>query len=109
MATKIGNNVTTFPKDVPLPPIVSQPIEDSNGYNKLTNVEAQRIMSVLNEIHKKVALIGSLPDHLDRRVSTVFSGDLLNIIIEHGKAEQKYKTAVDGSVDGNNVFKVNLE
>ena len=94
-----------FPKEPPLPPIGASKVpksslgvensinaidstnsipmnnmEDNSFSNKLTNVEAQRIISVLQEAQKKVQLIGYLPDTIDRRVSTVFSGETITLI-----------------------------
>ncbi|KAJ3267648.1 hypothetical protein HK104_005730 [Borealophlyctis nickersoniae] len=110
----------TFPKESPLPPIRgggaimgpggdvmgSRPgtvnpdptggvPEDFSFSSKLTNVEAQRIMSVLQETQKKVQLIGLLPDFMDRRVSAVFGGETVNVIMEHRQLEQKYNTLVE--------------
>jgi hypothetical protein len=87
-------NLPIFSKEPPLPPIsgsasatpnnlLKTPGDDdgnSNGFTKLSNVEAQRIMSVINEIQRKTVLVGLLPDHMDRRSSGVFSGDLLVLL-----------------------------
>lgn len=86
---EIQQQPISFPKERPLPPIPNTANNNDTivvgsdelaSPSKLTNVEAQRIMSVLSEIQKKVILIGMLPDQVDRRVSTVFNGDLLNIL-----------------------------
>lgn len=100
------SNGMSFPKEPPLPPIhrgsVYVPSEsgrfstasqnDSAANNpafddismsisgKLSNVEAQRIISVLQEIQRKVQLIGLLPDVIDKRVSAVFGGETFNLI-----------------------------
>lgn len=57
-------------------------VDDSTSSSKLSNVEAQRIMSVLSEIQKKVLFIGCLPDiDSDRKTSviatTVFTPDVV--------------------------------
>eukprot|EP00842_Homolaphlyctis_polyrhiza_P006363 jgi/Hompol1/6728/HPOL_005057-RA len=65
--------------------------EDFSYSSKLTNVEAQRIMAVLQELQRKVYLIGLLPDVMDRRVSTVFGGETFNIIKDYRLLEQRYK------------------
>lgn len=54
--------------------------EEFSYSSKLTNVEGQRIMAVIQELQRKVYLIGLLPDAMDRRVSTVFGNDTFNII-----------------------------
>ncbi|TPX58770.1 hypothetical protein SpCBS45565_g07916 [Spizellomyces sp. 'palustris'] len=64
---------------------------DNTGFSsKLTIVEAQRIMSVLVEAQRKVQLIGLLPDVMDRRMATVFSGDTFTAITEIRQLEDKY-------------------
>nr|KAJ3422260.1 hypothetical protein HK105_000469 [Polyrhizophydium stewartii] len=69
--------------------------EDTSYSSKLTNVEAQRIMAVLQELQRKVYLIGLLPDVMDRRVSTVFGGETFNIIKDYRLLEQRYKSLID--------------
>ncbi|KAJ3045560.1 hypothetical protein HDV00_009217 [Rhizophlyctis rosea] len=69
--------------------------DDPSFSSKLTNVEAQRIMSVLQDVQKKVQLIGLLPDHMDRRVSSVFGGETVAVITEYRQLEQKYKMLID--------------
>ena len=79
---------TTPPRDSTLHSLSSrptttnpeQPAEDPSFSSKLTNVEAQRIMSVLQDMQRKVQLIGLLPDHMDRRVSSVFGGETVAVI-----------------------------
>jgi hypothetical protein len=88
--------VMSFPKESPLPPISrpaltnqndhtpeitnSSPLDDNSFSSKLTNVEAQRIMSVLQEAQKKVQLVGLIPDVIDRRISTVFGGKTMTLL-----------------------------
>ncbi|KAJ3052199.1 hypothetical protein HK097_006723 [Rhizophlyctis rosea] len=112
---------TTFPSSSPLPPIrgpilpdtgrdkdvnslASRPTttnpdptssDDPSFSSKLTNVEAQRIMSVLQDMQRKVQLIGLLPDHMDRRVSSVFGGETVTVITEYRQLEQKYKQLIE--------------
>ncbi|KAJ3006224.1 hypothetical protein HKX48_000241, partial [Thoreauomyces humboldtii] len=59
-------------------------------FSKLTNVEAQRVMSVLMEMQRKVQLVGLLPDSMDRRMSTLFSADMFSAIAELRQLEEKY-------------------
>jgi DNA repair exonuclease SbcCD ATPase subunit len=63
--------------------------------SKLTNVESQRIMAVLQEIQKKVQLIGMLPDINDKKISTVMTGEALTQIKEMSGLELKYKTILE--------------
>jgi hypothetical protein len=107
MATTFDTGLS-FPKDTPLPPIgssshntklsnatqfeyhgilpsgqqqmVTSIVDDGTFSTKLTNVEAQRIMSVLQEAQKKVLLIGFLPDTVDRKVSTVLGNEAVALI-----------------------------
>ncbi|KAJ3154004.1 hypothetical protein HDU89_008871 [Geranomyces variabilis] len=67
--------------------------------NKLTNVEAQRVMSVLMEMQKKVQLVGLLPDSMDRRMSTIFSQEISAAIAELRQLEERYESLLnsDGS------------
>ncbi|KAI9014789.1 hypothetical protein BC832DRAFT_169558 [Gaertneriomyces semiglobifer] len=105
-----------FPREPPLPPIgrtgenferpgstdrlnVSTPdaAAAASGENaalsgKLTNVEAQRIMSVLLEAQKKVQLIGWMPDVVDRRTSTVLGTEAAAVISELRSLENRYKS-----------------
>jgi DNA repair exonuclease SbcCD ATPase subunit len=68
---------------------------DISYSSKLTNVESQRIMAVLQEIQKKVQLIGMLPDSSDKKISTVLTGDALTYIKEMSALELKYKTILE--------------
>ncbi|KAJ3129957.1 hypothetical protein HK098_007223 [Nowakowskiella sp. JEL0407] len=70
-------------------------VDDFSFSSKLTNVEAQRIISVIQDVQKKVSLINLLPDFLDRRVQSVFSSDTVNMISEHRQLEQRYKQLVE--------------
>lgn len=54
--------------------------DDFSYTGKLTNVEAQRIMAVLQEIQKKIHLIGLFPDAADRKVASVLNGDGFNLL-----------------------------
>ena len=54
--------------------------EESSISGKLSNIEAQRIISVIQEIQKKVSQIGLLPDIMDNRVSSVFGGETFTLI-----------------------------
>ncbi|KAJ3066695.1 hypothetical protein HDU98_010015 [Podochytrium sp. JEL0797] len=55
-------------------------VDDSVLTGKLINVEAQRIMSVLQEAQRKVLVMGLLPDEVDRRVSNVFAAETVALI-----------------------------
>ncbi|KAG5455838.1 MAG: hypothetical protein BJ554DRAFT_4601, partial [Olpidium bornovanus] len=55
---------------------VSLQLDELNFAGKLSNVEAQRIMSVLQDVQRKVILVGMLPDTMDRRVSSVFGQEV---------------------------------
>ncbi|KAJ3275766.1 hypothetical protein HDV01_007233 [Terramyces sp. JEL0728] len=70
-------------------------LDDFSYSSKLTNVEAQRIMAVLQEIQKKVYLMGLIPENMDKKTSTVLTGDALTLIKESGLLEQKYKQIVE--------------
>ncbi|KAJ3088216.1 hypothetical protein HK102_009268 [Quaeritorhiza haematococci] len=65
--------------------------DDPPSSLKLSNVEAQRIMSVLSEAEKKVHIIGLLPDVIDRRAASVFPAETMTIMTEYRQLEQKYK------------------
>ena len=88
----------SFAKEPPLPPIPRESavksevpsVPESTIPNtgdeipsvsgKLTNVEGQRIMTVIQEIQRKVQMVGLLPDVIDKRVSSVFGGDTFSLI-----------------------------
>ncbi|KAJ3129096.1 hypothetical protein HK100_008835 [Physocladia obscura] len=70
-------------------------IEDVGLTGKLVNVEAQRVMSVLQEAQRKIAIIGLLPDEVDRRVSTVFGAETVALIGEYKILESKYKSLME--------------
>ena len=56
-------------------------LPDEISYSsKLASVEAQRIMAVIQEIQKKVALIGIVPETMTRTTSSVLSGDALSLL-----------------------------
>jgi hypothetical protein len=87
-------NDLVFPKEPPLPAIPSynknydtyqsifspEKDEESSISGKLSNIEAQRIISVVQEIQRKVSHIGQLPDIMDNRVSSVFGGETFTLI-----------------------------
>lgn len=92
MSLSSQHSALSFSKEPPLPPIepsavgnqTAQIMDDSvnsGALSKLSNVEAQRIMSVLNEIQRKVLLVGLLPDHLDRRTANIFTGELYTTLL----------------------------
>lgn len=65
--------------------------EEFSYSSKLTNVEAQRIMAVLQEIQKKILIIGLLPDVNDRKLATVLSGSIVQMVKDLNQLELKYK------------------
>lgn len=83
-----------FSKDAVIPPIqradgasdtMSEtqaiPVVDDFSYSsKLTNVEAQRIMAVLQEIQKKVHLVGMIQDTMDKRMPSALSGESYSLV-----------------------------
>lgn len=93
-------NDLVFPKEPPLPSIPSQNRHSGVGdvrfttdlspgqkgdeepsiSGKLSNIEAQRIISVVQEVQRKVSQIGQLPDIMDNRVASVFGGDTFTLI-----------------------------
>ncbi|KAJ3258002.1 hypothetical protein HK103_004136 [Boothiomyces macroporosus] len=70
-------------------------LDDFSYSSKLTNVESQRIMAVLQEIQKKVYLMGLIPEIMDKKTSTVLTGDALALIKEASMLEQKYKQIIE--------------
>eukprot|EP01137_Pigoraptor_chileana_P002740 Opistho-2@41983 len=67
-----------------------------NSRKKLTNVEAQRVMSVLDETLKKaeiVAFVSKMATNVDRLASSRFlTHELIEAIKDHAKKEAKYKS-----------------
>jgi hypothetical protein len=64
-----------------------QPLDDPSGApfatpttGKLNNVEAQRIMAMVVEVQRKVQILGLLPDTIDRKTSSLFSGEAMSLI-----------------------------
>jgi hypothetical protein len=58
----------------------SKGIDDFSYSGKLTNAEAQRIMAVLQEIQRKVAIIGFFPDATERKVASILTGEGFNLL-----------------------------
>lgn len=54
--------------------------QGGNGAVKLTNVEAQRMMSVLTELQKKVVILGLLPDTIDRKTASMFHQETVTVM-----------------------------
>ena len=46
----------------------------------LSNVDAQRIMAILNELEKKVQLLDMLPAQTDKKVTSVFDLATISLI-----------------------------
>ena len=115
----LNESTFAFPKEPPLPSINRNSVygvfdlnhfsksdgpEESSISGKLSNIEAQRIISVLQEIQRKVGQIGLLPDIIDNRVSSVFGGETYALIRvmhsyihfkDHKQLELKYKNLID--------------
>jgi hypothetical protein len=53
-------------------------------------------MAVLQEIQRKVQLIGLLPENNDKKLSTVLNGDGLQLIKDMTTLESKYKILFEG-------------
>jgi hypothetical protein len=53
---------------------------DANYSSKLSNVEAQRIMSVLQEGQRKIALLSLIPEAVDRKVVSVLGNEIAGSI-----------------------------
>ena len=56
---------------------VFHPTELEEG---VSNLDAQRIISILNEAEKKIQLINMLPASIDKKVNSVFGLDSISII-----------------------------
>lgn len=83
-------------------------LDDSSFSSKLTNVEAQRIMSVLQEAQRKVRLIGMIPEVVDRKVTAIFGQDTVSVISEYRQLDQKYKQLKDAKDAGEKISDVEL-
>ncbi len=67
----------------PLPKAAHSQATDSNADlidEGLSNVDAQRIMSILNELEKKVQLLDMLPVQTDKKVTSVFDLATISLI-----------------------------
>ncbi|KAJ1547420.1 hypothetical protein HK096_003031, partial [Nowakowskiella sp. JEL0078] len=104
----MATTALSFSKDAVLPPIsrgnengdlklenVFNIVDDQSFSSKLTNVEAQRIMAVLQEAQRKVNLISLIPEHMDRRVQSIFPFDTIAIMTEHKQLEHRYKSLIE--------------
>jgi hypothetical protein len=69
--------------------------EEISYSSKLSNVESQRIMAVLQELQRKVQLIGFLPENNDKKLSTALNGDGLQLVKDMTALELKYKMLLD--------------
>ena len=111
-------NAVKFPKDSVLPPIrrkeetrrddKSENQDEVSYSSKLTNVEAQRIMSVIQDIQIKINIINMLTDSTDRRPATIFNMDTLSSIKNYWDAELKYKTCSE-TVDTGKAYQVRVK
>jgi hypothetical protein len=73
------NTTSAAPSDAPSDPWSSLFPSDTN-FSKLTNVEAQRVMSVLQECQRKILLLSLLPDYIDKRVTVLFGAELTALV-----------------------------
>jgi hypothetical protein len=74
------NNVPALPPILKESSIAVPVLEEFSYSSKLTNVEAQRIMAVLQEIQKKVNILGLIPSTIDKRFSTVFNSNITTVV-----------------------------
>lgn len=65
-----------------LPPLPSKSIPHlSEKFDEgLEELDAQRVMSILSEIEKKFALLGMLPQSLDKKVTSVLTIDTVFLL-----------------------------
>ncbi len=95
MSTSLLSNGNPFSfKETPLPPIGNETDEvgEHNYSNRLSNVEAQRIMTVLQESTKKVDILSMIPNELDEEARSLLGNDLANSIQVHFQINQEFKT-----------------
>ncbi|KAI8909413.1 hypothetical protein DFJ77DRAFT_472408 [Powellomyces hirtus] len=89
-----GSRTTTAHSDPP------DAVPDTASFSsKLTNIEAQRVMSVLMDMQRKVQLVGLLPDSMDRRMSTIFSAEIFAAIAELRHLEDRYETLLGENIN----------
>ncbi|KAI8850549.1 hypothetical protein BC829DRAFT_415957 [Chytridium lagenaria] len=108
MAMTIGKTIS-FPSEPPLPPISHQ--KDGSGVgagggafidlpvgneeitisSKLSNVESQRVMSVLQELQVKITIVDTLPDVIDRRTANTLLPETIVLIKDFKTLEERYK------------------
>ncbi|KAJ3209925.1 hypothetical protein HDU67_005817 [Dinochytrium kinnereticum] len=110
MAMTIGKTFS-FPRDPPLPPIAGTAAaahQDSASPNdailgneevvissKLSNVESQRIMSVLQELQTKIQIVDMLPDTIDRRANNSLLSETIVMIRECKGLEERYRALAE--------------
>ena len=69
--------------------------DDAPFHSKLSNIESQRIMAVLQEIQKKVYLIGLLQEGTDKKLQPLLSAEGHLLVREYLFADTKYKSALE--------------
>ncbi|KAI8911719.1 hypothetical protein EDD86DRAFT_203094 [Gorgonomyces haynaldii] len=91
-----------FSRDTVLPPIgkerdeeFTQPDDDFSYSSKLTNIEAQRIMAVIQEIQKKVHMMNMLNDAAEKRTNSILSAETSALVREHLQLESRFKQATE--------------
>ncbi|KXS21868.1 hypothetical protein M427DRAFT_280615 [Gonapodya prolifera JEL478] len=62
---------------------------------KLPTPQAQRVLAVLQELQRKVLLVGMLPDTIDRKVTTVFGPELTSVLQEHRQLESRLDSLME--------------
>jgi DNA repair exonuclease SbcCD ATPase subunit len=89
-----------FSKEAILPPIggtfdTNETIEDLFPSSKLSNIEAQRVMSVLTELQKKIYIVNFIQESMDKRMPTILTGEGYSLITEYQEVEKRYRTAAE--------------
>ncbi|KAI9348774.1 IQ domain-containing protein D-like protein [Zopfochytrium polystomum] len=84
-------------------------LDDGGFSSKLTNVEAQRVMSVLQEMQRKVHLMGMIPEAVDRKVATIFPAETVAMLSEHINLNKRYSELREMKLSGEKVNEVDLK
>lgn len=69
---------------------VFHPVELEEG---VSNLDGQRIISILNEAEKKIQLVNILPQTIDKKVNSIFSLESISILKEFRQLESGYVQA----------------
>ncbi|KAJ1569729.1 hypothetical protein HK405_004031 [Cladochytrium tenue] len=76
--------------------------------SRLTGVEAQRVVAVLQEAQRKAVLVGLVPDAVDRRVSAVFAAATVAVLTDYRATEMRYNVLRDRKIAGEKVDEVSI-